>query len=136
MWIIESILLIYFIYVVLYTAAFAFGGLLYKSPALPATIKNLRFCVLIPSYKEDAVILDGAQKNLLQSYPASFFDIVVIADSLQPATIAALRKLPIKVVEVSFESSTKVKSLNTALAQLPDEYDYAVILDADNVMDS
>ena len=136
MWIIESILLIYFIYVVLYTAAFAFGGLLYKTPSVPATGRNLRFCVMMPSYKEDAVILDGAQKNLLQTYSKDHFDLVVIADSLQPETIVALRKLPIKVIEVSFESSTKVKSLNTALAQLPDHYDYAVILDADNVMDA
>jgi cellulose synthase/poly-beta-1,6-N-acetylglucosamine synthase-like glycosyltransferase len=89
---------------------------------------------MMPSYKEDAVILDGAQKNILQTYSKEHFDLVIIADSLQPETIVALRKLPIKVIEVSFESSTKVKSLNTALAQLPDDYDYAVILDADNVM--
>src|SRR5688572_20388804 len=131
MWIAEIVLLTYFIYVVLYTASFAFGGLLYKSPTPAFQGKNLKFCVLIPSYKEDAVILDGAKKNLLQTYPREFFDIVVIADSLQPATIAELKKLPIRVVEVVFESSTKVKSLNTALGQLPDHYDYAVILDAD-----
>jgi cellulose synthase/poly-beta-1,6-N-acetylglucosamine synthase-like glycosyltransferase len=133
MWIAEIILLTYFIYVVLYTASFAFGGLFYVNP-LPTAGKNLRFCVLLPSYKEDAVILDSARKNLQQSFPKDSFDIVVIADSLQPATILELRKLPIKVVEVSFETSTKVKSLNTALMQLPDIYDYAVILDADNVM--
>jgi hypothetical protein len=60
--------------------------------------------------------------------------IVVIADSLQSATLSVLRELPIRVIDVSFESSTKVKSLNAALQALPDDYDYAVILDADNVM--
>jgi cellulose synthase/poly-beta-1,6-N-acetylglucosamine synthase-like glycosyltransferase len=136
MWIVEIILLTYFVYVVVYTATFAWGGLFYRSTTHKTGDRKLRFCVLIPSYKEDAVILDGARKNLLQTFPAEQFDIVVIADSLQPETIVALRKLPIKVVEVSFESSTKVKSLNTALSQLPDTYDYAVILDADNVMAS
>jgi cellulose synthase/poly-beta-1,6-N-acetylglucosamine synthase-like glycosyltransferase len=134
MWIVEIILLSYFVYVVLYTAVFAFGGLFYKTNVAGPSTKYLRFCVLIPSYKEDAVILDVAEKNLHQSYPSDSFDVVVIADSLQPATVAALRRLPIRVVEVSFESSTKVKSLNTALGQLPDTYDYAVILDADNIM--
>lgn len=135
MWIVEVILLSYFVYVVLYTAAFAFGGLFYRNPNPAAAGKQLRFCVLIPSYKEDAVILDSAKKNLNQSYPATSFDIVVIADSLQPATIVELKKLPIRVVEVSFETSTKVKSLNYALNEIGDDYDYAVILDADNIMD-
>lgn len=135
MWIVEIILLSYFVYVVLYTAAFAFGGLFYKANDTGSEAKHFRFCVLIPSYKEDAVILDVAEKNLHQNFPKDSFDIVVVADSLQPATVAALRRQPIRVIEVSFESSTKVKSLNTALAQLPDHYDYAVILDADNIMD-
>ncbi|HEY9049610.1 MAG TPA: glycosyltransferase, partial [Ohtaekwangia sp.] len=91
---------------------------------------------LIPSYKEDAVILEVARQALNQTYPAQHYDVVVIADSLQSATLELLRKLPIKVVEVHFESSTKVKSLNMALSQLDAaNYDYAVILDADNVMD-
>lgn len=134
MWIVEVVLLTYFIYVVLYTATFAFGGLFYKTPTPAFQGKTLKFCVLIPSYKEDAVILDGAKKNLAQTFPKEHFEIVVIADSLQPATIVELKKLPIRVVEVSFETSTKVKSLNAALNQIPDHYDYAVILDADNVM--
>lgn len=63
MLIVEIVLLMYFIYVVLYTAVFAFGGLFYKTPTPAFQGKNLRFCVLIPSYKEDAVILDGAKKE-------------------------------------------------------------------------
>jgi len=134
MWIVEIILLAYFVYVVAYTAVFSFGGLSYKTNVSKSDNKFFRFCVLIPSYKEDAVILDVAEKNLLQDFPRDCFDIVVIADSLQPATVAALRRLPIRVIEVFFESSTKVKSLNAALGELPNNYDYAVILDADNIM--
>jgi len=82
------------------------------------------------------VILDSAKRALEQTYPATHYRVAVIADSLQPVTLLALRQLPIDVVEVHFESSTKVKSLNTALTSLPDEMDYVVILDADNVMAS
>jgi len=142
MWPVELLLLIYFGYVVSYTLIFSVAGLFYKPPAFakasagrPSEGYN-KFLVLIPSYKEDSVILDSAKRALEQTYPATHYRVAVIADSLQPATLLALRQLPIDVVEVHFESSTKVKSLNTALTSLPDEMDYVVILDADNVMAS
>ncbi|MCB0494111.1 MAG: glycosyltransferase family 2 protein [Cyclobacteriaceae bacterium] len=134
MWIIELIIIIYFIYIVLYTCVFAIAGLFYKLPSKIDSNEKKKFCVLIPCYKEDVVILDVAKKALEQSYPSEYYDVVIIADSLQPKTINALQQLPLKVVEVQFENSTKVKSLNFALQSLPSNYDYAVILDADNVM--
>jgi cellulose synthase/poly-beta-1,6-N-acetylglucosamine synthase-like glycosyltransferase len=42
--------------------------------------------------------------------------------------------LPIKLIEVSFDKSTKSKTLNKAMATLDQDYDIAVVLDADNVM--
>ena len=133
MLIIELILLSYFVYVVAYTTTFSFAGLFYKPQQLPFDPPQHKFCVLIPSYREDAVILDTARKALNQSYPKELFDVVVIADSLHHATVSKLKELPLKVFVVKFEKSTKVKSLNQALSQLHG-YDYAVILDADNVM--
>lgn len=133
MFVLELVLLSYFLYVVLYTATFSFAGRFYKSKKLPFDPPHYKFCVLIPSYKEDSVIVDTAKQALNQSYPSEFYDVVVIADSLYHGTISSLKELPIKVVEVEFENSTKVKSLNKALEQL-NNYDYAVILDADNVM--
>jgi cellulose synthase/poly-beta-1,6-N-acetylglucosamine synthase-like glycosyltransferase len=62
---------------------------------------------------------------------------VIIADSFKPETINSLKQLPIKVIEVSFDKSTKSKALNKAMAQLPQNYyDVALILDADNLMES
>ena len=46
-----------------------------------------------------------------------------------------MKKLPIKVIEVSFENSTKSKALNEAMRRLEKNYDYAIILDADNLME-
>ncbi|MBK6345574.1 MAG: glycosyltransferase [Bacteroidales bacterium] len=91
--------------------------------------------VLIPGYKEDIVILEVAEASLRQSYPSSHFDVVIIADTFRPETITALKKLPLKLVEVVFDKSTKSKSLNAAMNAIGDEYDIAVVLDADNIMD-
>ena len=135
MWIVELLLLLYFTYVVTYTLVFAIGGLCYTSPKLHETGNRARFCVLMPAYKEDAVILESVKGNLKQTYSTDFFDIVVIADSLKQETIRALSEFPIKVIPVSFENSTKVKALNKCLSELSEEYDYGVILDADNVME-
>jgi cellulose synthase/poly-beta-1,6-N-acetylglucosamine synthase-like glycosyltransferase len=113
---------------------FSFAGLFYKP--VPAKTQPVfsRFGVFIPAYKEDGVIEDVAKKALQQNYPSTDYDVVIIADSLQPETLERLRSLPIKVVEVQFESSTKVKSINHAIAELRQSYDYIIILDADNVM--
>lgn len=98
--------------------------------------KQRRFAVLIPGYKEDAVIVDVAEDATHQNYPAGDYDVVIIADSFKPETIERLKTLPIKVIEVSFDKSTKSKALNKAMAQLPENYyDVALILDADNLME-
>ncbi len=132
--IIEICLLVYFGYTTLYSLVFFVGGLLYRDKKFQ-TAPPKRFCVLIPSYKEDSVIVDVAKAALNQNYPADMYRVVVIADSLQDATIARLRELPILTVVVKFEQSTKIKSLNEALKAAGDDFDYCVILDADNVME-
>jgi cellulose synthase/poly-beta-1,6-N-acetylglucosamine synthase-like glycosyltransferase len=133
--ILEYTLLAYFIYVGIYTFMFGIASIFYKSPQYPKTIKQSKFVVLIPAYKEDGVIISVAEDALKQNYPSENYDVVVIADSLQKSTLAILHSLPIKCIEVSFEKSTKVKALNVALEQLGDSYDFAVILDADNLME-
>ncbi|WP_090122067.1 glycosyltransferase [Lutibacter oricola] len=90
--------------------------------------------VLIPGYKEDEVILEVAKSALEQDYPKNLFDVVIIADSFKKETISELETLPIKLIEVSFEKSTKSKALNKAMAKLKSKYDIALVLDADNLM--
>ncbi len=134
--VVELLLLVYFFYVVGYAVTFALAGHRYSNEVPPEPEAYLRFAVLIPSYKEDNVILDVARQAVRQGYPAEKFTVYILADSLKAETLRALRKLPLEVIEVFFESSTKVKSLNYALAQIPEgRHDYAVILDADNLME-
>ncbi len=118
----------------LYIFIFAFAGLFYKQPRYPQNPLLRKIAVLIPGYKEDEVIVEVAQEGLLQDYPKECYDVVIIADSFKPETISALKALPVKVIEVKFDKSTKSKALNKAMEQLPAGYEIAVVLDADNVM--
>jgi cellulose synthase/poly-beta-1,6-N-acetylglucosamine synthase-like glycosyltransferase len=119
----------------LYIFIFAFAGLFYKQAETVASKRNRKIAVFIPGYKEDEVIVAVARQALLQDYPMECFDVIVIADSFEPATISALQTFPIQLIEVSFEKSTKSKALNSAMEQITGVYDIAVILDADNVME-
>ncbi|MEA1876933.1 MAG: glycosyltransferase [Bacteroidota bacterium] len=132
--IVEVIIYAYLGFAALYIFIFGMASLFrYRLPRQSDGRKR-RFAVLIPGYKEDAVIIEVARKSLEQDYPTEAFEIIIIADSFQPNTLNELRKLPIRVVEVSFEISTKSKALNTAMAEIGDNYDVALILDADNIM--
>lgn len=104
-----------------------------ESQSNTSTFNNI--LVLIPAYKEDAVITDTVEKCRLQNYPHSKFKTVVIADSLKQSTLRKLAYMDASVLEVNWENSTKSKSLNHALEQYDDgSYDMVVILDADNHM--
>ena len=133
--ILEFLLFAYLAFGVLYILIFSIAGLFTaKSKTKSLSEMERKFAVLIPGYKEDAVIIEVAKKALEQDYDKAKFDVVVIADSFEAETLKALKALPIKLIEVSFETSTKSKALNTAMAQLGDGYDVALILDADNIM--
>lgn len=120
-----------------YSLLFSIAGLWSQKSAI-VNAQNVqlpfkRMAVLLPAYKEDAVIVDSAKRALMQAYPQQAYEVIVIADSLQPDTLRQLYELPIRVIEVSFDVSTKAKALNVALSKLQG-FDVAVILDADNVM--
>lgn len=93
-----------------------------------------KFAIYVPCYKGDAVILNTVKENLKVDYPKEKFDLIVIADSFQPETIQTLKSYPVKVIEVSFENSTKAQSLIAAVEQTEGDYDYAMIMDIDNIM--
>ena len=125
---------------VLYWLVFAVAGRLGKAddahPSFtPVTFRKIG--VLIPAYKEDAVIIESVIHNLQQTYPFDRFNLIVIADSFQPQTLRQLADLPVRVLEVSFEVSTVAKAINAALSRLPiHQYDILVVSDADNHMAS
>ncbi len=133
--IIQFILIAYLGFSSLYIFFFAFGGIFKIRSRKVVEEKDRKYAVLIPGYKEDQVILEVAEDALNQNYPQEMYDVVVIADSFKKETLEALKKFPIKLIEVSFELSTKSKALNAAMAEIGDEYDVALVLDADNLME-
>ncbi|WP_394746707.1 glycosyltransferase [Spongiimicrobium salis] len=134
---IEWLLVLYLGSAAVYIFIFSLAGLFGKrGNKSNEDIPHKKFAVLIPGYKEDAVIVDVARKALDQDYPKAFFEIVVIADSFKPSTLEQLKKLPIRLIEVDFEVSTKSKALNKAMETIGDAYDVALVLDADNIMET
>jgi cellulose synthase/poly-beta-1,6-N-acetylglucosamine synthase-like glycosyltransferase len=103
----------------------------FSKPEMPA---SQRIAVLVPAYREDGIIISTAKSLLTLDYPKDLYDIYIIADSFQELTIRQLRTLPINVFEVSFDKSTKTKSLNEAFSRIGKPYDIALICDADNIL--
>jgi cellulose synthase/poly-beta-1,6-N-acetylglucosamine synthase-like glycosyltransferase len=121
------------LYVAIFSAASHTGGTDDVYPAPVSTFRKIG--VLIPAYKENAVIVDSVRINLRQTYPRDRYDLIVIADSIHPDVLAQLATFPIRVFEVSFAVSTVAKAINEALSRIADdEYDIIVVSDADNHM--
>ncbi|WP_445748074.1 glycosyltransferase [Polaribacter sp.] len=132
--IIQLILLILLGLATLYIFIFSIASLFYKQKTYNDNGNMKSIAVLVPGYKEDEVIVEVAKLALEQKYPKNLFDVVIIADSFKAETLATLKTFPIKLIEVSFEKSTKSKALNKAMETLKRDYEIAVVLDADNVM--
>jgi len=96
--------------------------------------KQNKFLVLVPAYKEDAVIIESAKVNmaLKYQYHTDRFDYMVISDGLKESTNEKLRQLGAQVLKVNFDKSTKVKSLKAGMKAAKGQYDGVVVLDADN----
>ena len=132
----ELLVFAFFAATVSYTLFFSIAGVFKKVNSSATEDKFNRIAILIPAYKEDGVILGAAQSMLALDYPKESYDVFVIADQLKSSTIEKLRQLPIHVVEVAFEKSTKTKSLNFCLAQMNlSNLDMVLISDADNVLE-
>lgn len=116
-----------------YILFFSVAGLKKVRP-LDANVQRYRkFCILIPVYREDLVILETSSAAMQHRY-AGTFDVLVIADGLQELTLKKIKDSGAKVIEVSFKKSTKGQALSAAVAELENEYDMVMVLDADNIM--
>jgi cellulose synthase/poly-beta-1,6-N-acetylglucosamine synthase-like glycosyltransferase len=97
--------------------------------------EHFSYLILYPAYNEDRVIVNSVQKFLAQYYPYNSFHVAVISDHMQPETNEKLAALPITLLQPVFEKSSKAKAMQYAMDQIKDEYDFIVILDADNVVE-
>ena len=133
--IIEYLIYFYLAITAAYIFIFALAGIFPYKQKMQQKVKHRRIAVLIPGYKEDAVIVEVAKDALNQNYPKDQFEVIIIADHFQENTLDHLKALDIKLIEVQFKKSTKAKALNKAMETIGNNYDIAVVLDADNLME-
>jgi cellulose synthase/poly-beta-1,6-N-acetylglucosamine synthase-like glycosyltransferase len=122
---------------VFYALFFSLTSLLprHQSRISPDSIPENRFLALFPAYHEDSVIIHSIEAFLKQIYPATHYQVIVISDHMQLETNQKLADLPIMLLQPSFEQSSKAKALQYAMREV-ENFDYVVILDADNLVDS
>lgn len=132
---IEILIFSYFTTYSLYSFILSLSGKIIKKKVFSRSNSYNKIAVLIPGYKEDAVIVHVVEDALKHNYPSEHYDVIAIADSYQETTLITLSALPIKLIKVQFEKSTKAKALNAAFEKLGEDYEIAVILDADNLME-
>lgn len=143
-----------------YILFFALVSLLWKKPVSRLTVmltdriasmhadKYYKFLVLYPAYNEDRVIINSVKTFVSQYYPYENFHLAVISDHMQPETNELLAQLPITLLQPVFEKSSKAKALQYAISYFEEmkgkmtgnktvgDFDFVVILDADNVVNS
>ena len=125
---------------VVYVVFFAIISLFYEKEdriaihAAALSNRMTKFLILYPAYKEDAVIINAVEQFLLQDYPKDLYTVIVISDHMQPETNERLKKLPITLLQPTFDKSSKAKAMQFAIENVNSDYDNVVILDADNVV--
>ena len=131
-----------------YILFFTIVSLVWRKPAsklssyLENKVKSLHtdhyysFLILFPAYNEDRVIVSSVQQFIGQYYPSDRFHAVVISDHMKPETNDKLRELPITLLTPIFEKSSKAKAMQYAMSHIKETYDFVVILDADNLVNS
>jgi len=122
---------------VIYMLIFAIASFFAHRPEVQKSKHYNRFIVLIPAYHQDQAIIQTVNAMLGQNYPQRMFDIVVISDHQKEMTNMMLAQMPITLLTPNFERSTKAKSLQYAILNLPQFkiYDAVIILDAGNIVE-
>ena len=129
-----------------YILFFALVSTLWKQPVsrlavyLSGKIRGMRadsyyrYLALFPAYGEDRVIVNSVQYFSAQYYPYDSFHIAVISDHMTDETNERLSRMPITLLQPVFEKSSKAKAMQYAVDNIKGDYDFVVILDADNVV--
>lgn len=133
----DNLLFFFVALTVLYILVFAIASLFSRHATIPKSRRQNRFIVLIPAYKQDKVVLQSVNAILGQTYPQRQFDVVVISDHQDELTNMRLAQYPITLLTPNFVESSKAKSLQFAMLNLPQFkiYDAAIVLDADNIVE-
>ena len=122
---------------VLYLGIFAFTSMFARHSETPKAKNQNRFIILIPSYKSGKSVEMTVNSILGQTYPQRLFDVTVIADHENEITMFHLAQQPVTLLTPNFDKSSRTKSLQLAINNLPQFkiYDVVIILDAGDVVE-
>lgn len=122
---------------VLYLGIFAFTSMFARHSETPKAKNQNRFIVLIPSHKSGKSIEMTVNSILGQTYPQRLFDVTVIADYEDEITMFHLAQQPVTLLTPNYAKSSRTKSLQLAINNLPQFkiYDVVIILDAGDVVE-
>ncbi|MCR4602487.1 MAG: glycosyltransferase family 2 protein [Prevotella sp.] len=136
LYILDGVLFAFVALTVLYFLIFSIASLFKHKNEIKKGKKQNRIIVLIPSHKQDKVIRQTVNSILGQTYPQRMFDVVVISDHQEEIINMQLAQLPITLLTPNFDKSSKAKSLQYAIFNLPKFkiYDAVLILDAGNIV--
>ncbi len=134
---IDLILFIMVAATVLYLAIFAVASLFNHHLEIPKARNQNRFVILIPAYKNGTGAEHTVNAALGQTYPQRLFDITVISDHLDEISNFRLAQQPVTLLTPNFQKSSRAKSLQLAINNLPQFkiYDIVVILNAGNIVE-
>lgn len=136
-YIIDTILFIAVAATTAYISIFSFASLFVKHSNIPNAKHQNRFIILIPSYKQDETVEQTVKSILGQTYPQRLFDVTVISDHQKEITNFRLAQYPITLLTPNFKSSTKARSLQLAINNLPQFkiYDIVIVLDSGSLVE-
>ena len=122
---------------VLYLGVFAFTTMFARHTETPKAKNQNRFIILIPSHKSGKSVELTVNSILGQTYPQRLFDVTVIADHEDEITMFHLAQQPITLLTPTYGKSTRTKSLQLGINNLPQFkiYDAVIILDAGDVVE-
>ena len=122
---------------VLYLGIYAFTSMFARHSEIPKAKSQNRFIILIPSHGGGKSVEMTVNSILGQTYPQRLFDVTVIADHEDEITMFHLAQQPVTLLTPNFAKSSRTKSLQLAINNLPQFkiYDVAIILDAGDVVE-
>ena len=134
---IDTILFVLVALTVLYMGIFALLSMMSRNNEPPKARKENRFIILIPAYKNGASTLQTVHSILGQTYPQRLFDVTVISDHLDEMSNFRLAQEPITLLTPVFQKSSRAKSLQMAINNLPQFklYDIVVILNPGSIVE-
>ena len=132
--------LVFFIFVcmtVVYMGIFAMASMFSQHQEVPKSRTENRFIIFIPAYKNGPSAEQTVNSILGQTYPQRLFDVTVIADQLDEMSNFRLAQQPITLLTPNFTKSSRAKSLQLAINNLPQFklYDIAIVLNPGNIVE-